>query len=266
MAQMQAATEATGTAPTPSVSHEDGQCGEQEREQGAGGSEYSLNLEARTGRQPVAVLAIQRGTRVLVFPEGAVDLSKAWPATFVSAVKATPGICMVESLKGIVQSVEAARVVCQPFRELRAKITLDAVEGDFTHKNSAVAVLRECFVSVPKDLGLHSDEYIVDIHDVSASRQRSKGRNKESSQSGPVNRLKLKLSVQFFNPDEDFEDEILTEMWTLLCFKRKKSGHEPLAWEAKPRKSGWVAVVIHAAHRHRASFFELPFVCAPDQL
>ena len=85
-------------------------------------------------------------------------------------------------------------------------------------------------------------------------------------QSGPVNRLKLKLSVQFFNPDEDFEDEILTEMWTLLCFKRKKSGHEPLAWEAKPRKSGWVAVVIHAAHRHRASFFELPFVCAPDQL
>lgn len=59
-------------------------------------------------------------------------------------------------------------------------------------------------------------------------------------------RLKLKLCLRFFNPDEDFEADLLKEMLTLLCFKRKKQSDHGSSgdrvWEAKPRKKGWVAV------------------------
>lgn len=82
----------------------------------------------------------------------------------------------------VARSVDACGLLS--FFSLLSSRSCFQVEGDFAHKNSAVAVLRECFLSVPKDLGLHSDEYIVDIHDVAVS-CRSKGRrHKEASQVG----------------------------------------------------------------------------------
>ena len=88
-----------------------------------GGSESKRN----SGALPVVMDTIKPGTRVLVFEEGPIDVAKAKAETFMAVVKGSDGMCMVESDQGSLRSVPLDRVVCMPFRELRAKATIDAV-------------------------------------------------------------------------------------------------------------------------------------------
>ena len=96
--------------------------------------------------------AIARGTRVLVLKQGPVDINTATSETFVCAVSNAPGMCMVESDTGMLRSVPIERVVCKPFRELHAKLTLSAVRACV---RTAAFCLRA--VNVMLCLGNHSE-------------------------------------------------------------------------------------------------------------